>query len=209
MTASRKAHDAQVTQVAILDAAEAEFAKQGFAAARTEEIATHSGVTKTMIYYYFENKEGLYLAMLKRTFGELMCLHSIQEMKLEQLPPEQALERFLQRFLSKISRNPNLPAILLYESLQNKGKYYKEIGIISVYKVLIAILEQGMASGVFRPLEPQHTAVNIVGTCVFYFCAQENIKYLWQDLDLLSKEMLEQHTQEAIKLMLAGVRRPT
>jgi len=204
LTASQKTYNAEATQAAILDAAEAEFAKHGLAAANTEAIATSSGVTKTMIYYYFENKEGLYLAVLKRAFLER--LSSIEAMGLEQLLPEQALERFLQWFLSEISHNPNLPAILFYEALQNQGKYYKQINMLSIYVTLSTILERGIASGVFRPLEPKHAAVNMVGMCVFYFCARENIKHLWPDKRLLSKEMLLLHTWETIAQCLASVR---
>ncbi len=201
---AHKAHNAEATKAAILDAAEAEFAKLGLTAAHTEAIASKSGVTKTMIYYYFENKEGLYLAVLERAF--IQRFRELEQMQLEQLPPERALQGFLEWFLSEISCYTNLADILMYEAMQNKGKYYQQIGILRLYQTLIAILEQGMACGVFRLLEPQHTAVNIVAVCTFYFAMRENIKHLWSNKKLLSKTMLEQHKQEAIDLVMAGVR---
>lgn len=192
------------TQTAILDAAEEEFAEHGLVGAHTEVIASRSGVTKTMIYYYFDNKEGLYLAMLKRLFTQRFSL--INEMNFKQFSPEEALKNFIHQFLSEISLNPNFPKIMLHEALQNKGKYYKQIGVLFLYKKLKAILERGMASGVFRKLEPQYVAVDIVGICVFYFCVYENIKHLWPKKQLFSEEMLEQHKSEALNLILAGVK---
>lgn len=56
----RQVRDPEATKVQILDAAESEFAKHGLSGAWTEAIASRSGVTKAMIYYYLESKEGLY-----------------------------------------------------------------------------------------------------------------------------------------------------
>lgn len=203
-TKTPKTYNAEATQAAILDAAEQEFAKSGFAAALTEAIAAKSGVTKTMIYYYFENKEGLYIAVLKRAFLERFRMS--KSLNFKTLPPAQALEQFLQYFLSAMAKHPHLPAIMVYEALQNQGKYYQQIELLDFLKTLSSILERGVASGVFRPLDPRHTTINIMGAVIYYFCIRDNIKPLWEGKRLLSKEMLTQHQKEAIEFALAGVR---
>jgi AcrR family transcriptional regulator len=53
-------------ELRILDAAEQEFARCGFAAASMETIARGSGVTKALLYQYFQSKEGLYVACVER-----------------------------------------------------------------------------------------------------------------------------------------------
>jgi AcrR family transcriptional regulator len=50
----------------ILDAAEYEFARHGFAGASMERMAHGSGVTKALLYQYFSSKEGLYTAWVER-----------------------------------------------------------------------------------------------------------------------------------------------
>lgn len=57
----------------------------------------------------------------------------------------------------------------------------------------------------FRPLDPCMTTLNIIGVCVFYGNAHENLKHLTPNQDLLSTEMIEQYTQAAIDLILNGV----
>ena len=47
----------------ILDAALLEFSSEGLAGARTDRIAAAAGVNKALLYYYFESKENLYLAL--------------------------------------------------------------------------------------------------------------------------------------------------
>lgn len=194
--------DPEITRSQILAAAEEEFARHGFKASRTEAIAARTGVTKAMIYYYFQSKEGLYRVVLERCATTI--LPALEQMNLEQLPPQQALEQFVRQLLLHTSNNPNLPQIMFLEAIQNKGKYYRDTANLS--SKLIAILERGIAAGSFRPLDSRHTAVNILGICVFYFGALDNIKHLWPSKQMLSQEMLEQHSQEALNFILAGVR---
>jgi AcrR family transcriptional regulator len=47
------------TRARILSAARREFARGGFAGARIEAIARRAGVNKSLIFYYFQNKDGL------------------------------------------------------------------------------------------------------------------------------------------------------
>ena len=196
--------NSEATKNQILDAAEAEFAVTGLSGARTEAIAAQTGVTKAMIYYYFQSKEELYQAVLERCLVGMLGMAA--QLQLDCLPPDAALVKLLTTMLCCMSENPHIGSILSLEAIQNKGKYYpKELGDI-LYGTLVEILEQGMSLGVFRQLEPRHTAVNIVGACSFYFTAQENLKYLWPGKRLLGKELLQGHTQESIDLIMAGVR---
>lgn len=201
---ARPIRDAEATQAVILAAAEAEFAQHGLTAARTEAIAAKTGVAKSMIYYYFKDKEGLYRAVLERSHTDLV--QAIQKLELEELTPEVALERFLTALLDCVSNNPKLPTIMFLEAVQNQGKYYKNSSSTSIDALLIAILERGVAAGVFRELDPFQTAINIMGTCLFYFIGAGNIQQFPQGKQLLSQTMLKQHAQSAIAFALAAVR---
>jgi TetR/AcrR family transcriptional regulator len=195
----------EATKNQILDAAEAEFAVTGLGAARTEAIAAQTGVTKAMIYYYFQSKEELYRSVLERCLSD--ALGTFDQLQLDYLPPDAALVRLLTKMLDCMSENPRIGSILSLEAIQNKGKYYpKQLGDL-LYGTIINILEQGITAGVFRQLDPRHTAVNIVGTCAFYFTAQENLKYLWPGKRLLGKDLLQGHAQESIDLIMAGIRK--
>ena len=197
--------NSEATKTQLLDAAEVEFAVTGLIAARMDAIAAHTGVTKATIYYYFPSKEELYRAVLGRCFTE--ALEMMEQLQLDCLPPDAALVRLLEQILDCMSQNPRMGSILSLEAIQNKGKYYpKQLGDL-LYGTIIEILNHGMTAGVFRELEPRHTAVNIVGTCTFYFTAQENLKYLWPGKRLLGKDLLQRHRQESIDLIMAGVRR--
>jgi AcrR family transcriptional regulator len=55
----------------ILDVAEREFDRHGFHEASMEQIAQRSGITKALVYQYFDSKEGLYSACVERGRAQL------------------------------------------------------------------------------------------------------------------------------------------
>ena len=199
-----RSRDREATQAEILDASVEEFALNGLANARIETIASNTGVTKAMIYYYFKSKEGLYLAVLERGFNAYM--RPLQDLSLDSLPPLTALEKFVRSLLSNLVKNPNWPLIMCYEALQNQGKYYEQINIHSIDEILISILERGILDNSFRTLEPRMTANDIIGICVFYFLSREGLKHLFPGKNMFGKQMLELHVQQSIELIMAGVR---
>jgi len=46
------------------------FSRKGYAATTTREIVTAAGVTKPVLYYYFRNKEGIYLELMQKATTE-------------------------------------------------------------------------------------------------------------------------------------------
>lgn len=196
--------DAEATRNSILDAAEQEFAKVGLWGARTESIAARTGVTKAMIHYYFENKENLYRAVMERLIvrrsAEIASLH------VTDLTPKEAVAAIMRNVLMHAAENPNVVSLMLLEALQNEGKFYCETSLGSLYGPLIESLKRGMECGEFATADPLHTAANLLGMCVFYTVARDNLKNLWPDgTDLLSPNMLEEHCNITLKMCLASL----
>jgi AcrR family transcriptional regulator len=54
----------------ILDAAVQLFTSKGFQATRMEDIAKKAGISKGLTYFYFKNKEDLFLALTKKAFDD-------------------------------------------------------------------------------------------------------------------------------------------
>ena len=64
----------------ILEAAFVEFSRNGYAMTTLDQIAEHAGVTKGTIYVYFENKEHLFISMVREvTKAALDTVHEMLE----------------------------------------------------------------------------------------------------------------------------------
>uniref|UniRef100_B8HLR3 Transcriptional regulator, TetR family n=1 Tax=Cyanothece sp. (strain PCC 7425 / ATCC 29141) TaxID=395961 RepID=B8HLR3_CYAP4 len=204
-SSGRSVRDPEATKQQILDAAEAEFSRRGLQGGRIEAIARSAGITTAMIHYYFENKEGLYKSVLRRP--ALEACEAIAPLQLEKLPPKVALEKFIRTVIAYEAAHPQRCMLWFQEANQNQGEYFKLLTghWADAIGPLIDILERGMAEGSFRALDPWLTTVHILGACIFYFNIHENWKHLMPEVDRLSPAVVEQHAQESVRLILAGI----
>ena len=195
--------DAEKTQQHILDAAEVEFAKHGLKGARIDKIAKAAGVASRMIYYYFENKEGLYRTVLQRPAGEIE--DAIANVNLETTSPDLALSAIVRAAIAYETQHRYRGMLLFQEASQNQGKYFQQTNWKQAIALLENILERGIKAQIFRPVDTYMTTLNIIGICVFYGNAYENLKHLTPDRDLLEEEAIEQYANAAIDLVLKGL----
>jgi TetR/AcrR family transcriptional regulator len=103
------------SQKRILDAAEEEFAKSGFAGARLREIAAAAQVQPALIHHYFTDKRGLYEAVIRRALDQM----SIASLRV--LGEGRDLRGYLRGFVDLLvdfyEANHNLLAIMRAEAL--------------------------------------------------------------------------------------------
>ncbi len=201
---SRPSRDAEATQQQILDAAEQEFSRHGLNGARMSAIANCAKVTTASLHYYFENKESLYKAVLERPIAELQA--TLGQLNFESLPPEEALQQIIRIAIANEAKNPQRQMLWIQEASQNQGMYFKDCNVISLHAHLLKVLERGMAEGCFRPLDPWLALTHILSVCLFYFTVHENWQHLTPEIDRLSPNRVEQHTQAAIAFILSAVK---
>ena len=141
----------------ILKVATQEFANKGLAGARIDEIAAATRTSKRMIYYYYGNKEGLYLAVLEDAYRRTREIES--QLHLKDLPPIEALKKLVGFTYDRHRDNEDFIRLVMNENI-NRGEYIRQSKIIQELNVPVieAIQElylRGVKEGVFRKgLEP-------------------------------------------------------
>lgn len=68
---SNAAHSDAATYRGLLSAAQELFTRKGYSGTSVREIVVAAGVTKPVLYYYFRNKEGIYLELFREPFAKL------------------------------------------------------------------------------------------------------------------------------------------
>lgn len=140
----------------ILDAALAEFAERGLAAARLEDIARRAGVSKVTIYLYFANKEDLFRGVVR---DNIVAFIERNEAEFEaERDPIRALDRWMEGHWQWI-RSPVFPAIhrLVNSELRDfpdLAAFYATEVIGRAQRLVCEILERAMDTGVFRRTDP-------------------------------------------------------
>lgn len=201
---ARQVRDAEATKAQILDAAEEEFARFGLIGARTEVIASKTGVTKAMIYYYFNSKEELYQAVLKRHAATF--LQAVEQLNSQELSPEDALKQIIRAAIAHELTYPNQGKILLHEAMQNEGKYFQLTGWEMPIRFGMSLLQRGIDESIFRPHNTWLMMIHIMGVITFYFNAENNLQNIAPDWEWRSPDAIAQLTESATSFILAGLR---
>jgi len=127
-----RVHDAEGAREAILNAAESIFAEHGFDGARIDTIAAASGYNKSLIFHYFDDKLGLYSAVIRRVDKEIDDLQA--ELVVSLLKNETAFNIHELRTLLKMAigiffdylvEHPRVVRILLWEMAEGWQTYVK------------------------------------------------------------------------------------
>lgn len=95
---SRRQERSETTRVRLLRAAEKIFARDGFEAARLQEIAAEAGYTRGALYANFDSKEDLFFALLE---GEISSrIRAVENLMQEFCDASAKLSAFREFFLS-------------------------------------------------------------------------------------------------------------
>lgn len=135
----------------LLTAALQLFISRGYAATSVREIVEAAGVTKPVLYYYFQNKEGLYLAIMEQA-------HGIFERRVAEItdPPgtiRERLQRFCLGMFDAFAEHLTIVRLIyaIYFGPPQGAPYYN---LDQFYERMLEIIEEmvraGVASGELR-----------------------------------------------------------
>src|SRR5690606_32918641 len=92
--ATTRQQDPEGTRQNIIEIASQEFALNGLSGARIDEIAAKTRASKRMIYYYFGDKEGLYLSALENAYAQVRSGEA--KLDIEGLSPIEGLKKLVE-----------------------------------------------------------------------------------------------------------------
>lgn len=163
--------DADRSQNTILAAARDEFAEFGLGGARMDRIAERAGLNKRLIYYYFEDKEKLFEAVLEQAY--LHIREAERELNLLDLKPADALRRLIEFTWNYYLDHPEFLTLLNSANL-HKARHLQESQRVRqlnspLVEMLAELLERGRKDGSFRGgIDPVQLYVSIAGLSYFY-----------------------------------------
>jgi len=151
----------------ILDAAGQLFAEQGFGGATVDEIARRAGVNKAMLYYHVGDKAALFAEVVGSQVGRIRGLVSAAVSA--STDPRARLAAIPRAFASAVREHPYLPQLMLRE-ITAGGPNMPEDVVRQIGEVMLMtkqVLDDGTASGAFRPVNPFAAHLMLVGAMMF------------------------------------------
>ncbi|GHO80511.1 TetR family transcriptional regulator [Ktedonobacter sp. SOSP1-85] len=116
---TRRTEAAEASKQAILDAAETVFAEKGYDAASLQEICDLAGVTRGLPNYFFGSKEGLYRAVLARTFTHAQELVTFihEQAHAPGVNAQEILRVVIERLFDDLTTHPTFVRLTEWEAL--------------------------------------------------------------------------------------------
>ena len=135
---------AQATRASLLKAAIKIFAQYGLDGGSVDKISKAAKSHDRMIYYYFGNKEGLFVAVIEETYKRFNVAES--KLKLDLLDPLRSLEKIVQFILRYYRDHPEFVTLLNIENL-HKGKHIGQSSFRDYSSKAIGVIDQVLATG--------------------------------------------------------------
>ena len=202
-----ESQDLEGTRDRILKAAEQVFAEKGYTGARVAEIAKRSGMDKRLIFYYFDNKQGLYSHILEDFFQRAEPVFDEFLRRRKEMAQKLDLARFLENTTEFIQANRN-PVRILFREFLDGGVLLEELlpqRIIPIFSLWREYYPRFFSTPKGSPREADYMLLTLGGLTLLYFLVVPLMEQVWKEdplhTDRLSerKEFLQRRTKGLIK----------
>lgn len=198
---TREGRIGALNKAKILAAAEQEFAINGFKGTRLQHVADRAELPKTNVLYYFQSKEGLYVAVLEQI---LSMWNSAFDEATEKDDPAEVLARYIAEKMEMSRTKPEGSKIFALEIINgapNLNKFFKEEHSAWM-QGRVALIQAWIDQGRIQTRDPYFLLFNIWACCQHYADFGAQITALkGEEMD---KDAYTDATNAIIQMVLGG-----
>lgn len=145
----------------IIAAASRCFARKGYHRTTMDEIVTESGLSKGTLYWYFESKQKLFLAMIDSWVDLMMAqMHYVADDAHQ--PAADRLRRLGEVATEGIAAQPDLVTLMIEGWMALRGDESAHQWLLEMYTpfldVIASVIDDGIQRGEFRPVNARELA---------------------------------------------------
>lgn len=186
------------TREKLIEVARQLFAHKGVENTTMNDIAAASDKGRRTIYTYFKNKREIFNAVIERESNQLV--DKLIDVKLSTLTPEEKIREFIRRRFELMA--PSAPRHEMLRSFFGRDlrriERIKRLATAKELEVLDAILSEGIAKGVFDPVQ----AGRFSAAVILFF---QGADYMMSKLGGEEIKNLEQTRSQATDYLIEGV----
>jgi AcrR family transcriptional regulator len=208
--AGTRTQNPEGTQKNIIEVATREFAEYGLSGARIDEIAAKTKSSKRMIYYYFGDKEGLYLRVLEAAYSKVRAVEAT--LHLDDLEPLEALRRLVEFTFDHHNSNEPFIRLVMIENIHHgeflsRSKAIQGLNVTAI-DTISRLYERGVKGGVFRRgIDPIDLHWQISALCFFSVSNRATFSKIFSR-DLKSKKAVARLREQAAEMVERFARAP-
>jgi TetR/AcrR family transcriptional regulator len=196
------------TEEKIFEAATDVFVEKGMDGARMQDIATHAGINKALLHYYFRTKDQLFNKVFEKIAGKM--IHKFAPVFDEKLSLEEKLRFFFKAHISFMQENPRLPGFIITEINRNPARIKKLISTIEFKKVWMMLYEQHkdeLAKYNITEENLPQVMTTIVSISIFPFAARGILEGIFQNMGIDFDKYIEERKEFAADFVINALKK--
>lgn len=170
------------------------------------ELSLRSGLNSALVKYYFGNKAGLLKALLDRDWQAIVTSVDALVAK-DGWDPEAKLRRHISKVVDTFYAVPYLNRLtmrLVGESDDAEARRIADCYLSPIYRAYEELIGEGVAAGVFRPVDPQLFYFTVTGAVDRFFSARLVLRHCF-DQDTLTEELRDRYREHTVDIIMAGI----
>ncbi len=199
------------TEERILDAAMKVFTRKGFAATRTEEIAKEAGINRTLLHYYYRDKQTIFNLIFETRFKEFFKgLFVIFEA--DNISLFEKIERMVDHEITTLSKHPHMARFVITEIAHEPNllvEHGTKLGLNP--RVMIAAFEKlvvkEVSEGIIKPIEGRQLLINIMSLCIYPFVASPIIQTMMSLSESEFYQLTEQRKKQVSEFIINAIKK--
>jgi TetR/AcrR family transcriptional regulator len=194
------------TEEKIFEAATEVFVEKGMDGARMQDIATHAGINKALLHYYFRTKDQLFNAVFEMIAKKI--LKKFAPVFDEKLTLEEKIRFFFREHISFLQANPGLPGFLLNEVNRNPARIKKLLQNVDFDSFWMRIYNQHREElkkyNITKESLPQ-LMISIAAMSVFPFAARGIIEGILEKTGIDFNQYMEERKEFAANFVINAI----
>lgn len=194
------------TEEKIFEAATDVFVEKGMDGARMQDIATHAGINKALLHYYFRTKDQLFSKVFEKIAGRMFS--KFAPVFDGNLSLEEKIRFFFQAHISFLKDNPRLPGFILNEINRNPTRIRKLLSTIEFKKFWTLLYNQHKHEldkyNITEENLPQ-IMTTIASMSVFPFAARGILEVIFQNMGVDFDKYIEERKLFAAEFIIKAI----
>jgi|KBSSwiStaDraftv2_1062776.scaffolds.fasta_scaffold989838_2 AcrR family transcriptional regulator len=170
------------------------------------ELSARSGLNSALVKYYFGNKAGLLTALLDRDMTEIVRSVDALLAK-DDMTPQDKLRRHISRCIDTYYRYPYINRLLMRlirESDEAEAQRIADKYLRPLNRAYHQLIGEGVAAGVFRPIDPQMFYFTVGGAADRFFSARLVLRHCFGQ-QTLTHELRDRYREHTVEFIMAGI----
>jgi AcrR family transcriptional regulator len=193
------------TEEKIFLAARKVFQERGFDGARMQEIADEAKINKSMLHYYYRNKDNLFFEVFKA--GVKKILPQLMGILNKEISLKSKIKEIVEFYYLTFDENPQLPSFVIFEMNQNTERFkdFMSSHGVSLPQTYIDQVQLAIQEKRIKDIAPHQLLMNIISLCLMPIVARNMVQMLFKLNDDNYMEFLEQRRELNLNFILEGI----